>query len=747
MVVVLVSPCLVYHSSNSLVLEGSPISTSAELGMLIPFDASTPVVLTITSSPYITPYYALPKGPRTTGDWSSLIGIVTAIIGNILISFALNTQRLAHVRLAREYGEAQEADRNRNNANSGKRQPADYGSIQIKIAEERAKANHKPGPSAGDGEVHAAGGNDETSALIPSLCRQDSGGSDSTIHEADEKAQGPSKKKSYLRSPYWWAGIIMMTVGEAGNFLAYGFAPASIVSPLGVVALISNCLIAPIMLKEKFRKRDLLGVVIAVGGAVTVVLSAEGSNPKLGPDEIWELITHWEFETYLGITVGLIVVLMVLSNRYGDRTILVDLGLVGLFGGYTALSTKGVASLLSYRLWRVFAFPITYLLVAILIGTAIMQIKYVNRALQRFDSTQVIPVQFVMFTIFVILGSAILYRDFEKATPRHIAQFVGGCALTFLGVWCITSGRTRNDDQRRDSREADDEQGEIDLVDEEAQEGGEEAEETNESESENENATQKAASEEDEQESAQEATQNHPSTPKQKPRRKSTTHLPPTTPPARPHSQTGKHLYPPPSGTTRSATTTRPSTDRAASSTTSRSLPRPNRNTTTNPTTLSTSPSHFKPTTTTHHLRPPPSPYTRTASHSATTRRSLSQHMGMTLGPLTSPLSAGLSAVVADTLRRREYFPDSSPVVEEDEAGQGQGGRLRPRRSGADLGAGGGGRRGSLGGLEGMMGQSRTATSGNGNVDGNVNVNANTNTTTAAAGRGKARRRSSLAVE
>ena len=29
-----------------------------------------------------------------------------------------------------------------------------------------------------------------------------------------------------------------MTIGEAGNFLAYGFAPASIVSPLGVVALV-----------------------------------------------------------------------------------------------------------------------------------------------------------------------------------------------------------------------------------------------------------------------------------------------------------------------------------------------------------------------------------------------------------------------------------------------------------------------------------------------------------------------------
>jgi len=70
-----------------------------------------------------------------------------------------------------------------------------------------------------------------------------------------------------------------------------------------------------------------------------------------------------------------------------------------------------------------------------------MQIRYVNKALQRFDSTQVIPIQFVLFTLCVILGSAVLYRDFEKTTARQAAAFVGGCLLTFFGVFLITSGR------------------------------------------------------------------------------------------------------------------------------------------------------------------------------------------------------------------------------------------------------------------------------------------------------------------
>ncbi|KAI9684261.1 MAG: hypothetical protein M1822_005734 [Bathelium mastoideum] len=394
------------------------------------------------------------------GDWSSFIGIITAICGNILISFALNTQRYAHIRLERE---RDDAERKRMKGSTAAAQ--DYGTQQEELAQERERVNHNARGStrASNGLSDGYRRDYETDQLLPRMKnRGGSVSSDSTIRGHNEK-QDSGQGQSYLKSPYWWAGLVMITIGEAGNFLAYGFAPASVVSPLGVVALISNCIIAPFMLKERFRARDGLGVLVAVGGAVTVVLSAESSDPKLGPDQIWDLIKRWEFETYLGITLFCIVVLIVLSGRYGEKTILIDLGLVGLFGGYTALSTKGIASLLSYQLWKVITFPVTYLLLAILVFTAIMQVKYVNRALQRFNSTQVIPTQFVMFTLFVILGSAILYRDFEDRSAEDAAKFFGGCALTFLGVWLITGGRGKESE--------DEELGEggdvINLVDEE----------------------------------------------------------------------------------------------------------------------------------------------------------------------------------------------------------------------------------------------------------------------------------------
>jgi len=397
-------------------------------------------------------------------QWSSIVGIVTAIVGNVLISFALNTQRYAHIRIDREYKDQQDPEAKDARKHLPKKL-RNYGTAvqQEEAAEERQRINENAEvPEELNGrhsEEEDARSNGKRHA------------SHDTFQPVQEEEEGEGEgedhgRPSYLRSPWWWLGIVLMTVGETGNFLAYAFAPASIVSPLGVVALVSNCLIAPLMLKERFRQRDFWGVLIAIGGAVTVVLSAKTQEKQLRPDGLWADIKRWEFLVYVLVTVVCIIALMFASPKYGQRTIMVDLGLVGLFGGYTALSTKGVASLLSTSLYRAFEYPILYVLVLILVASAVMQIRYLNRALQNFNSTQVIPVQFVLFTLSVIVGSAVLYRDFERTDVDHVLKFIFGCLLTFGGVYLITSGR-KHEDEEEDESGKDHDAEQIHLLDEE----------------------------------------------------------------------------------------------------------------------------------------------------------------------------------------------------------------------------------------------------------------------------------------
>ncbi|CAO3674961.1 unnamed protein product [Umbelopsis ramanniana] len=240
-------------------------------------------------------------------------------------------------------------------------------------------------------------------------------------------------------------GISLMVIGEIGNFVAYGFAPASTIAPLGTTTLVSNVILAPLLLKERFRFRDILGVMFAVFGATVVVLSSKREEIKLSPELVVQYLTSMEAIIYYSITGGLILILTVLSPRWGSKSILIDLGLVALYGAYTVLSTKSVSSLLSLTFYKMFTYPVSYVLFFVLVSTAIIQIKYLNKALQRFDATAVIPTQFVLFTVSAIIGSAVLYRDFDDVYAQQFARFVFGCIIEFLGVYLITANRRRDD--------------------------------------------------------------------------------------------------------------------------------------------------------------------------------------------------------------------------------------------------------------------------------------------------------------
>lgn len=115
--------------------------------------------------------------------------------------------------------------------------------------------------------------------------------------------------------------------------------------------------------------------------------------------------------------------------------------------------------MLSSTFLKAFTTPVTYVLIAVLLGTAILQVRYVNRALSQYDSTQVIPIQFVTFTLSVIIGSAVLYRDFERTTADRAIKFIGGCFLTFFGVFLITSGRPPAEEEEEEDDMLSDEEG------------------------------------------------------------------------------------------------------------------------------------------------------------------------------------------------------------------------------------------------------------------------------------------------
>lgn len=356
-------------------------------------------------SPSIVGFDGLVDGEKRSLSGSNpLVGILAAVLGNLIISIALNVQRYAHLRLN------------------------DQARLPVTMAS---------GPP-----LEAA-----------------------TSSFASATGAASSSSMTYLRSRLWWLGVLLMTIGETGNFMAYGFAPASVVSPLGVLALVSNCIVAPIFFHVSISPQNIAGVAVTILGILLIVFSVQTGNDKSVP--FWRSLASRIFETALSphefimysisqtvfkVYVFVVVMLMGLlwlQTTYIDpdstqvHNLFANLGLVALFGAFTALSTKGLSSLLSYSFSHALADPLAYLLLAILVLTAVAQVLYLNRALRLFDSTMVLPVHFVLFTISVIVGSAIMYRDFQHTDSGHLAFFFVGCLLTFCGVWIITSSAAK----------------------------------------------------------------------------------------------------------------------------------------------------------------------------------------------------------------------------------------------------------------------------------------------------------------
>lgn len=201
---------------------------------------------------------------------------------------------------------------------------------------------------------------------------------------------------SYLKLPLWWVSVLTMAGGEVGNFLAYGYAPATIVSPLGAVSVIFNAILSKFFLREASTWVQYLGVVFALAGSVGVVLGAPYScEVEVTADTLLVLLQQ------PGSLVFFLCVLCTTGSLgyFGKKSWMEEhvLGytlICGLLGAITVMSSKGVSTGFRdafagnpewFRSWLI------YILILAMVGSIFFQMKYLNMAMMTFGSSQVHP--------------------------------------------------------------------------------------------------------------------------------------------------------------------------------------------------------------------------------------------------------------------------------------------------------------------------------------------------------------------
>uniref|UniRef100_A0A7N0UB07 Probable magnesium transporter n=1 Tax=Kalanchoe fedtschenkoi TaxID=63787 RepID=A0A7N0UB07_KALFE len=198
----------------------------------------------------------------------------------------------------------------------------------------------------------------------------------------------------YLLEPLWWIGMVTMIVGEFANFIAYIYAPAVLVTPLGALSIIVSAVLAHFLLNEYLQKLGIVGCVLCIVGSTLIVLYAPSEKSLTSVEEIWELATQPDFLLYTASVIAVALVLIFYcAPRYGQTNIMVYIGICSIVGSLTALDT--------------------------------------------FNTAVVSPIYYALFTTFTIVASSIMFKDWSGQSASTIVSVLCGFITVLSGTMVL----------------------------------------------------------------------------------------------------------------------------------------------------------------------------------------------------------------------------------------------------------------------------------------------------------------------
>ncbi|CAN6231719.1 unnamed protein product, partial [Urochloa humidicola] len=260
----------------------------------------------------------------------------------------------------------------------------------------------------------------------------------------DNGVRAASGGFSYLYEPLWWLGMITMILGEVANFAAYAFAPAVLVTPLGALSIIFSAVLAHFILKENLHMFGVVGCILCVVGSVGIVLHAPKERKIDSMKEIWHLATQPGFIVYSCVAVACVLFLIFrVVERSGHRLMLVYIAICSLMGSLTVISVKAVAIALklSFNGSNQFIYVQTWFFIVVVTICCLVQLNYLNKALDSFNTAVVSPVYYVMFTILTIVANMIMYKDWASQTATQIATQLCGFVTIVAGTFLLHKTR------------------------------------------------------------------------------------------------------------------------------------------------------------------------------------------------------------------------------------------------------------------------------------------------------------------
>ncbi|XP_014405761.1 PREDICTED: NIPA-like protein 2 isoform X6 [Myotis brandtii] len=168
-----------------------------------------------------------------------------------------------------------------------------------------------------------------------------------------------------------------MALGETGNFAAYGFAPITLIAPLGCMSVTGSAFISAMFLKENLRASDVLGMTLAFAGSYLLVNFAPNISQAISARTVQYYFVGWQFLIYVILEILIFCILLYFYKRKGMKHIVILLTLVALLASLTVISVKAVSGMITFSVTdkMQLTYPIFYIMLIIMIASCVFQVK------------------------------------------------------------------------------------------------------------------------------------------------------------------------------------------------------------------------------------------------------------------------------------------------------------------------------------------------------------------------------------
>ena len=125
--------------------------------------------------------------------------------------------------------------------------------------------------------------------------------------------------------------------------------------------------------------------------------------------------------------------------QHGQTNILVYIAICSLIGSLTVMACKGLSIAIRLTLTgdSQLKNPLGWFFLVAVVSCITIQMNYLNKSLDTFNTSLVTPIYYVMFTTMTIIASGILFKEWNILTVKDIVGAICGFMIIICGVFLL----------------------------------------------------------------------------------------------------------------------------------------------------------------------------------------------------------------------------------------------------------------------------------------------------------------------